>query len=93
MADEEIITTRSADGQTSHTTVVTGREHRSSGGGWLIALVLIALIAIGIYIFAQQSESEVIKDNAISEAARDVGTAAENVGQAAQDAAKNLDNK
>ena len=61
------------------------------GGGWLLALVLLVALGIGLYYFANMSNRESAKDNAIAEAARDVGGAAQDVGDAAKDAARKLD--
>ncbi len=59
-----------------------------SGGGAMVAIIsvlVIALIAVGAYMLIQSKNQ---KENAITEAAHDVGDAAKDVGDAAQDAAK-----
>ncbi len=89
MADEHITTTSTPDGRTTHTTV-SGGASSSSGMGWLIGLVLVALLGIGIYYFAQQSSSEANMNNAVAGAAQDVGDAAQTAGTAAKDAADSL---
>ena len=67
---------------------------RSGGGsGWVIAAVLIVALVIGIVIFTQMSGSQNAKDNAITNAANQVGDAASQVGNAAQDVAKNTNEK
>lgn len=85
MADD-IYTTRPADAGATHTTVI--HEGRSSGSGMGIIMAVILLVAVigGIYLFSQNNASEAVKDNAIAEAANDVGNAASKVGDAAQDA-------
>ncbi|MFT4056245.1 MAG: hypothetical protein QM681_17210 [Novosphingobium sp.] len=85
MADETVTTEHPATPGT--TTII--RETRTTGGGTGIVLAVILLVAIvgGIYLFSQNS-SEAMRDNAIAEAAKDVGTAATKVGDAAQDAVK-----
>lgn len=90
MAEERITETEGPDGHTqTHTTVVT--DGRSRGGtGWIALVALVILVAIGVWFFSGMSGSEVAKDNAIAEAAGDVGNAANQVGDAAQDAAGNL---
>ncbi|MFM5916204.1 MAG: hypothetical protein ACKOOL_01585 [Novosphingobium sp.] len=85
MSDETITTTRSADGSVEHTTVRGG-----SSGGWVIGLIAIVLLGFAVYYFAIASNSSSRKDNAVAAAAQDVGDAAKNVGNAAQDAASNL---
>ena len=86
MADEQITTTTSPDGNTSHTTVSTS----GGGSGWLFGLIAIVLLGFGVYYFAMQSESSAKKDNAITAAAQDVSTAAQEVGSAAQEAASSV---
>lgn len=63
--------------------------NRSSGAGWVIALVLVVALIAGVVFFTQMSGSQSAKDNAITNAANQVGTAAEKAGNAAQDAANN----
>ena len=55
-------------------------------------MLIIAVIA-GIWFFSGMSNSESAKDNAIANAAENVGDAAQQVGNAAQDAADNVTNK
>ena len=62
-----------------------------SGSGALVAIIaviVIALVAVGAYALIQNERK---KDNAISEAASSVGDAAKDVGDAAKDAAKKVD--
>ena len=87
MADEQITTTTSPDGNTSHTTVSTSD---GGGAGWLFGLIAVVLLGFGIYYFAMQSDSSAKKDNAITAAAQDVGNAAKDVGNAAQEAASSV---
>lgn len=91
MADDKITTERTAEpATTAHTTII--RERGSSGGGMGIFFALVLLIAVigGIYIFSQNSASENAKNNAIADAASDVGNAASKVGSAAENAAQNV---
>ena len=86
MAEERITTVEPNDGTptTTHTTIVRDAEPRSSGGsGWIIAVVLILALVVGIVLFTQMSGSELAKDNAIANAADEVGNAAGAVGNAA----------
>lgn len=87
MTEERITETETPAGNvhTTHT-VVTDDGARKGGSGWLIALALILVAIVGFYLFSQQSGSEIAKDNAVAEAAADVGDAAQNVGEAAKDA-------
>ncbi|MXP40839.1 hypothetical protein GRI75_04155 [Altererythrobacter soli] len=92
MTEERITTVRDPEGQThTHTTVVTD-ERRSGGGTWLIALIVLIALLVGIWAFTQMSGAEVAKDTAVTDAANSVGTAAEQVGDAAQDAANTVAN-
>ena len=94
MVEERIteVQTPSGDTHTTHTVVTDGEPRRGGGAGWVIALVLIAALVAGFFLFSNMSGSEVAKDNAIENAANDVGDAAQNVGNAARDAADNLKN-
>lgn len=87
MTEERITETETPSGNvhTTHT-VVTDDGARRGGSGWLIALVLIVVALVGLYLFTQQSDSEIARDNAIAEAAGRVGDAAQDVGDAAKEA-------
>ena len=87
MTEERIteVETPSGNTHTSHTVV---DRDRGGGAGWLIAIVLILALLIGGYFLLQGRGSEANKDNAVAEAAGDVGDAAQKVGDAAQDAVK-----
>lgn len=93
MTTEERRTETHADGST-HTTTVIERDRveprRSGGSGILIVAILLIALVIGGYFIMQMSNSNAAKNDAVSEAASDVGAAAENVGNAAKDAADNL---
>ncbi|MCH2486682.1 MAG: hypothetical protein MK010_02925 [Erythrobacter sp.] len=88
MADDRITETRTTDPQGNTHTTVTHDTRGGGGGGGKIALllVLVVLIAVGVYFFTQQSGAEIAKDNAVANAAGEVGEAASQVGDAAQDA-------
>lgn len=68
-------------------TVIVETPRRGGGAGWIIALVMIVALIVGVVFFTQISNSEAAKDNAVANAAQDVGQAAQNVGDAAQDVA------
>lgn len=88
MTEERITEVETPAGNTHTThTVVTDGEARSGGGsGWLIAIVLILAVLVGGYFLMQGTGAEANKDNAIAEAADDVGNAAQQVGDAAEKA-------
>jgi hypothetical protein len=92
MAEERIteVETPSGNTHTSHTIVERDPDRRGGGSGWLIAVILVLALLIGGYFLMQNSNSDVAKDNAVAEAAQDVGNAANQVGDAAQNAANNL---
>ena len=85
MTEERIteVETPSGNTHTSHTVV---DRDRGGGSGWLIAIILILALLIGGYFLMQGTNSEVARDNAVAEAAGDVGDAAKKVGDAAEDA-------
>ena len=68
-------------------TVIVETPSRGSGAGWIIALVMIVALVVGVVFFTQVSNSEAAKDNAVANAAQDVGQAARSVGDAANDVA------
>jgi hypothetical protein len=86
MTEERIteVETPSGNTHTSHT--IVDREPRSGGSGWVIAIILILALLIGGYFLMRGTNSEVARDNAVAEAAGDVGDAAQKVGEAAEDA-------
>jgi hypothetical protein len=57
-----------------------------------LVLLLLVLAAAAFWLFSGMTGSEVAKDNAIAEAAGDVGDAAQNAGAAVEDAAQNIGN-
>ena len=61
-------------------------------GDRLILLLLVVLAAVAVFYLSGMSGSEAAKDNAIADAAQDVGAAAGQVGDAAQDAADSVTN-
>lgn len=71
-----------------HTTIIeTGRG--GSGAGWFIAAILVVALIAGIYFFTRTSSSDAARNDAIANAASQVGDAAQKAGNAAQDAANN----
>ena len=92
MTEERITTTEDERGNT-HTTHVVSDDRTTNGGGaakWVFLLILVVAIAIGAYLLAQGNASEMTKDAAITDAANEVGEAAGQVGDAAQDAANEV---
>lgn len=92
MTEERITETQTPSGGThTHTTVVSDAP-RGGGSTWIIVLLVMVLAAVAIWFFSGMSGSEVAKDNAVAEAASDVGNAATQAGNAAERAAdKNAD--
>jgi len=91
MAEERVTEVETPSGNThTHTTVVSDGGGRGGGATWLIVLLLVVIAGVAIWFFAGMSGSETAKDDAIAEAAGDVGDAAQKAGNAAQDAADNL---
>ncbi|MDB5726178.1 MAG: hypothetical protein JWQ16_2932 [Novosphingobium sp.] len=73
-------------------TTIIEAPSRSSGAGWVIAIVLVVALVVGAMFFMQRSGSENAKNNAITNAATQVGNAAQKAGNAAEDAANNTGN-
>lgn len=92
MVEERITEVETPSGGShTHTTVVSDRP-RGGGAMWLIVLLLVVVAAVAVFYLSGTSGAEVAKDNAIAEAAGDVGNAAQQVGEAAQDAAETVTN-
>lgn len=89
--DDETVTTegRKENEPTSHTTVI--REKGSSGTGIVLAVILLIAVIGGFYLYSQSNMSEAAKDNAVADAAQDVGNAAGQVGDAADRAADSVE--
>jgi hypothetical protein len=93
MVEERITEVETPSGNThTHTTVVTDDRRSRGGATWVIVLVVIILAGLAIWLFSGMSGAEVAKDNAVAEAAGDVGNAASAVGDAAQEAADSVTN-
>jgi flagellar basal body-associated protein FliL len=93
MVEERVTEVETPSGNThTHTTVVSDGERSGGGSTWVIVLLLIVLAAVAIWFFSGMSGSEVAKDNAVAEAAGEVGDAANQVGDAAQEAADSVTN-
>jgi hypothetical protein len=87
---ERITTVEPQSGEQPTIIVNEGSGRSGSGGSWLIGIVLLIALVAGVMIFSRTSGSETAKDNAIANAAGQVGDAAQKAGNAAQDAADNL---
>ncbi len=68
-----------------HVTII---KERGSGGGWLVGIVLLAVLAVGVFFAVNYSNSNAARNSAITAAATSVGNAANSVGEAAKKAAK-----
>jgi hypothetical protein len=95
MAEERIVTSETPGSapQATHTTVIHDSGRSGGGSGWFIGLVLVLALIAGAYFLTRMSGSETAKDNAIANAAGDVGSAAKEVGSAARDAADKIPDK
>ena len=90
MAEERVTTYETPEAHHT-TTIVHDGESRSGGGAvWMFGIVLLIAVLAAVYFISTRSNSEAVRDNAITEAANSVGKAATNVGDAAQDAANNV---
>ncbi|MEG8039479.1 hypothetical protein QP166_09020 [Sphingomonas sp. LR60] len=65
--------------QTPHTTII---ERRGSGGGLLIGLAVLIVVAVAAYFMIARGDSETAKNNAITSAAKSVESTADKAGSA-----------
>jgi uncharacterized protein HemX len=90
MAEERITEVETPTGNThTHTTVIND-EPRGGGATWIIVLLIVVLAALAIWFFSGMRGTEMNKDNAVAAAANDVGDAAQQAGNAVEDAAKKV---
>ena len=89
MTEERTTRVEAPDGNTHTTTTIVRDGPAESGGGmkWILVLVAIVVIGIGIYAFTGMNDAQIAKDTAIADAANSVGTAADKVGNAVEDVA------
>lgn len=95
MAEYQDISTTSSQSQaqapgTLHTTIITQPQGKSGGSMLLIVVVILLLAVAGLWMMSGISDAEVSKDNAVAAAADKVGNAAGQVGDAAQDVARDV---
>ena len=89
MAQERIIETRTRDGAMVSRHIIINEGNDRFERVWLV-LVLLAGIVGALFAIDQLSDAEITKDAAITQAAQDVGAAANQVGDAAQDAVEKI---
>lgn len=103
MIDERITETTDAQGNVVERTIERDRgpaavtvntAPASSGGGFgaVMGILLLVALAVGGYLFFANSGSEVRKDNAVAEAAHNVGAAAQKAGNAVEKPAEKIAN-
>lgn len=105
MTEERITETTDAAGNVTERTTVrdtgpaavtvnTAPASGSSGNGMgaIFGILLLFALAVGGYLLFANSDSEAAKDNAVAEAAENVGAAAEKAGNAVEKAADKLAN-
>jgi uncharacterized protein HemX len=93
MVEERTTQVETPSGEThTHTTVVSDTPRSGGGATWLILLLLVVVAAVAVFYLSGMSGAEVAKDDAVADAAQDVGAAASQVGDAAQDAADAVTN-
>ena len=93
MTEERITETTDSRGNTHTTRVIHDNGAERSGGGmakWAFLIVLVVALAVGGYLLTQTNASEIARNDAIADAAQDVGNAAGQVGDAAEDAANTV---
>ena len=103
MVQERIVETTDANGTVverayerdtgpASVTVNTAPSTGGSGFGTIIGVLLLAVLAVGAYFLFANNSSEERKDNAVAEAAGNVGEAAQQAGDAVEKAADKIAN-
>ena len=103
MVQERIVETTDAQGTVverayerdtgpASVTVNTGTSGGGSGFGMIIGLLLLGALVVGAYLLFANNSSEERKDNAVAEAAGNVGEAAQKAGDAVEKAADKIGN-
>jgi hypothetical protein len=102
MVEERITETTDAQGNVTGRTIeretgaapVTVNTAPASGGGFgtIVGVLLLFALAVGAYFLFANSNSETRKDDAIAEAADNVGAAAQKAGDAVEKAADKIAN-
>lgn len=97
MAAEERTTTTTKDRQgNTHTTTRVVLQDRQGGGGgaakWALLVVLVAVLGFGASGLTRDNAAEIAKDNAVADAAGQVGKAAQSAGDAIEGAAAGVSN-
>ena len=89
MTEERTTRVETPQGDTHSTTTIVRDAPAESGGGmkWIFLLVAIIVIGIGIYAFTGRNNAEIAKDTAIADAANSVGNAADKAGNAVEQVA------
>ncbi len=87
MTEERITETSTPEGNThTHTTVITDQPRSGGGFKWFVLLALIVVGFGAVLLLSQMGDAETAKDNAVADAATQVGDAAGKVGEAAEEA-------
>ncbi|MXO64649.1 hypothetical protein [Altericroceibacterium endophyticum] len=92
MTEERITKVETPDGEThTETTIITERDQpRSRMSVWFVMFVVVVAVIVALWAFNKMGTAEVAKDNAIAGAADDVGAAAGQIGNAAEDVANSV---
>jgi uncharacterized protein HemX len=93
MAEERITEVQTPSGNTHTSHTIVERDGRRGGSGWIIAIVLVLALLVGGYMLMQGTNASTSKDDAIAQAAGDVGNAAQKVGDAAEKAVDQIEPK
>lgn len=84
---EEPVRTEPQTAVVPPSTVIVTERPRSGGAGWIAAVVILLAILVAIWALVGlgqgKRDSDLMKDNALTQAADKVGTAADKVGDAA----------
>lgn len=85
MTQERIDSIETPDGNVHTSTTIITEEPRRGISGWFVMFIVLAAVVIALWAFTATDKSEIAKDNAIENAANQMGVAADQIGDAASE--------
>lgn len=83
--NQEMPTENNSNKNPGHTTIV---NERRGSGGLIIAFIVLVALGLAVFFYAQNQNSEMARDSAITGAAQQVGESAQKAGEAVENAVR-----